>query len=80
MGRKEPNQTDKMNHQSEFYIISQECSPQCLLPKLYKLASAWDFHSNNIVCATTKAYDQPAHMRSLIRVFACRSNILWVLS
>ena len=36
--------------------------------------------SNNVVCATTKASDQPAHTRSLIRAFACRSNILWVLS
>ena len=34
--------------------------------------------SNNVVCATSKASDQPAHMRSLIRAFACRSNILWV--
>ena len=32
--------------------------------------------SNNVVCATSKASDQPAHTRSLIRAFACRSNIL----
>ena len=32
--------------------------------------------SNNVVCATKKASDQPAHMRSLIRAFACRLNIL----
>ena len=32
--------------------------------------------SNNVVCATTKASDQPAHMRSLIRAFASRLNIL----
>ena len=25
--------------------------------------------SNNVVCATSKASDQPAHMRSLIRAF-----------
>ena len=31
---------------------------------------------NNVVCATSKASDQPAHMRSLIRAFACRLNIL----
>ena len=36
--------------------------------------------SNNVVCATSKASDQPAHTRSLIRAFACRSNILWVSS
>ena len=33
--------------------------------------------SNNVVCATRKASDQPAHMRSLIRAFASRlSNLL----
>ena len=31
--------------------------------------------SNNVVCATSKGTDQPAHMRSLIRVFASRLNI-----
>ena len=28
--------------------------------------------TNNVVCATSKASDQPAHTRSLIRAFACR--------
>ena len=32
--------------------------------------------SNNMVCATSKASDQPAHMRSLIRAFASRLSIL----
>ena len=32
--------------------------------------------SNNVVCATSKASDQPAHKRSLIRAFASRLNIL----
>ena len=36
--------------------------------------------SKNVVGATSKASDQPAHMRSLIRAFACRLHILWVLS
>ena len=31
--------------------------------------------SNNVVCATSKASDQPAHMRRLIRAFASRLNI-----
>ena len=31
-----------------------------------------------VVCATSKASDQPAHMRSLIRAFASRLNILSV--
>ena len=36
--------------------------------------------SNNLVCATSKASDQPAHTRSLIRAFACRLSILRLLS
>ena len=40
----------------------------------------WHGISNNVVCATSKASDQPAHTRSLIRAFASRLNILWVLS
>ena len=32
--------------------------------------------SNNVECGTSKGSDQPAHTRSLIRVFACRLNIL----
>ena len=35
--------------------------------------------SNNVVCAISKCSDQPAHTRSLIRAFACRSNILSVM-
>ena len=36
--------------------------------------------SNDVVCATSKGSDQPAHMRSLIRAFASRLNILLILS
>ena len=32
--------------------------------------------SNNVVCATSKGSDQPVRMRSLIRAFAGRLNIL----
>ena len=32
--------------------------------------------SNNVVCATSKASDQSAHMRSLIRAFASLLNVL----
>ena len=32
--------------------------------------------SNNVVYATSKGSDQPAHMHSLIRAFASRLNIL----
>ena len=31
------------------------------------------------LCPTSKASDQPAHMRSLIRAFASLLNILWLL-
>ena len=46
----------------------------------YKLIEPWHEISNNVVWATSNASDQPAHMRSLIRAFASRLNILWVLS
>ena len=36
--------------------------------------------SSKVVCAASKGSDQPAHTRSLIRAFASRLNILWVLS
>ena len=36
--------------------------------------------SNNVVCATSKASDQPAHTRSLIRAFASLLHILLVFS
>ena len=32
--------------------------------------------TNNVVCATSKASDQPVHMRRLIRAFASLLNIL----
>ena len=32
--------------------------------------------SHNVLCATSKASDQPAHTRSLIRAFASRLSIL----
>ena len=32
--------------------------------------------SNNVVCATSKASDQPAHTHILIRAFASHLNIL----
>ena len=35
---------------------------------------------NNVVCATSKGSDQPAHMRSLIRAFASRLNINLILT
>ena len=40
------------------------------------MCEPWHGISNNVVCATSKGSDQPAHTRSLIRAFASRSNIL----
>ena len=36
--------------------------------------------SNNVVCATSKASDHPAHKSSLIRACFSRLNVLWLLS
>ena len=35
----------------------------------------WHEISNNLVCATSKGSDQPAHTRSLIRAFASRLSV-----
>ena len=51
-----------------------------LHPEMGKLFESVHEISNNVVCATSKASDQPAHTRSLIRAFASRLTILWVLS
>ena len=40
----------------------------------------WHEVSNNVVCATSKGSDQPVHRRWLIRSFASRLSILWLLS
>ena len=37
-------------------------------------------NSNKIACATSKGSDQPAHMRSLIRAFADRLDLLLIVS
>ena len=49
-----------------------------ICPAMKDLAKVEQRHeiSNNVVCATSKASDQPAHMPSLIRVFASRLSIL----
>ena len=50
---------------------------------LYKTSISWfePRHEifNNMVCVTSKGSDQPGHMCSLIRAFASRFNILWLL-
>ena len=47
---------------------------------LNQIFEPWHEISNNVVCATSKASDQPAHTPSLIRAFASRFNIVRVLS
>ena len=51
-----------------------------LLNSFVKLFEPRHEISNNVVCATSKGSDQPAHMRSLIRAFASCLSILWLLS
>ena len=46
-----------------------------LVANLVKFGPVHDI-SNNVVCATSKASDQPVHTCSLIRAFASRLNIL----
>ena len=46
------------------------------LQKSHMLAEPVHEISNNVLCATSKALDQPAHTRSLIRTFASRLSIL----
>ena len=48
----------------------------CTFPKSGNITEPRHEISNNVVCVTSKALDQPAHMRSLIRAFASRLNIL----
>ena len=43
---------------------------------VYTVFEPRDEISNNVVYATIKGSDQPAHTRSLIRAFASRLNIL----
>ena len=47
---------------------------------IYKNLSRNKKFPKNVVCATSKGSDQPAHTRSLIRAFARRLIILWLLS
>ena len=73
-----PSQTKKLN----YYImvipvycasaLEQWLDPDgecCIIEPRHEI-------SNNVVCATSKASDQPAHTRSLIRTFASSLNII----
>ena len=69
---------------SYIYIIYNVLNTIELLPQLIlgrsETNEPWHGISNNVVCATSKALDQTAHRRSLIRAFASHLHILWVLS
>ena len=47
-----------------------------LLSNSFKIIEQQHEISNNVVCATSKASDQPGHTCSLIRAFASRLYIL----
>ena len=59
------------------YGIQKHCERCC---KFDIINEPWHGISNNVVCVTSKASDQPAHIRSLIRAFASRLDIPGVLS
>ena len=91
MGPKESNQT---NNKPCMLLLQQPCilkksqrkweCPKSSFWICSSFVTLWyePVHeiSNNVVCATSKASDQPAHTRSLIRAFASRLSILWLLS
>ena len=71
-------------HHLEFISLTGGCRGSSE-STLVKMTNCWKSHamaqpvheiSNNVVCATSKASDQPAHTRSLIRAFASRLSIL----
>ena len=59
-----------------FILILDYCSHFTQIASAYYINEPVHEISNNVVCATSKASDQPAHTRSLIRGFASRLSIL----
>ena len=73
-------------HHLEFLSLRMGCTGSSE-STLVKVPHCWKSHataqyepvheiSNNLVCATSKASDQPAHTRRLIRAFGSRLSIL----
>ena len=60
---------------ADFHTLKKDMSTTLLLFHAIEIKLAHEI-SNNVVCATSKGSDQPAHTRSLIRAFASRRNIL----
>ena len=67
-------------HQVCVYVIKIFYSRSLFSPAKFKGYEPRHEISNNVVCATCKGSDQPAHTRSLIRAFAHRLNVLRMLS
>ena len=59
--------------------LTQNITNVCLKMDSFEFEPVHEI-SNNVECATSKASDQPAHTRSLIRAFASRLSFLWLLS
>ena len=56
-----------------------DLGPYCLQYRLQYIRTKFELRheiSNNVVCATSKASDQTAQTRSVIRAFASRLNML----
>ena len=70
----------KGNIMGKFYLCDSFFVWYSYCDITYSIYEPWHKISNNVVCATSKASDQPAHTRSLIIAFACCLTILWVLS
>ena len=60
------------------FISMKDTKPETLKARKVIIFQHFRFYeiSNNVVCATSKGSDQPAHTHSLIRAFAHRLNIL----
>ena len=61
------------------FLVPQQYTWWILLFLVYIIEPVHEI-SKNVVCATSKASDQPAQKRSLMRAFASRLSILWLLS
>ena len=62
-------------------LLSKSCDANAILPMDFAILPSNSYEPvheifNNVVCATSKASDQPARTRSLIRNFASRLSIL----
>ena len=59
-----------------WYVLSHMRKTSIVYPPVHYYDEPVHEISSNAVCATSKASDQPAHTRSLIRAFASYLSIL----